>query len=78
MRHLDGKSSLFLILLAGLALTGCSPKGHSGATVVTTAEDLADAVALERASYVLPFVILAFPVVWLWVGLWRRFVKRRG
>ncbi|MBH3371005.1 DUF4349 domain-containing protein [Pseudomonas carnis] len=34
--------------------------------------------ALERASYVLPFVILAFPVVWLWVGLWRRFVKRRG
>ena len=33
--------------------------------------------ALERASYVLPFVILAFPVVWLWVVLWRRFVKRR-
>ena len=30
--------------------------------------------ALERASYVLPFVILAFPVVWLWVWLWRRFV----
>ncbi|MBD8240543.1 MULTISPECIES: DUF4349 domain-containing protein [Pseudomonas] len=33
--------------------------------------------ALERASYVLPFVILAFPVVWLWVWLWRRFVRRR-
>lgn len=33
--------------------------------------------ALERASYVLPFLILAFPVVWLWVWLWRRFVKRR-
>src|SRR5471032_2018668 len=30
--------------------------------------------ALERASYVLPFVILAFPVMWLWVWLWRRFV----
>lgn len=34
--------------------------------------------ALERSSYVLPFVILAFPVVWLWVWLWRRFVKRRA
>jgi hypothetical protein len=33
--------------------------------------------ALERASYVLPFVILAFPVVWLWVWLWRKFVRRR-
>jgi hypothetical protein len=33
--------------------------------------------ALERASYVLPFVILAFPVVWLWVWLWRRVIKRR-
>ncbi|AJP51675.1 DUF4349 domain-containing protein [Pseudomonas simiae] len=32
--------------------------------------------ALERSSYVLPFVILAFPVVWLWVWLWRRFVVR--
>ena len=32
--------------------------------------------ALERASYVLPFVILAFPVVWLWVWLWRKFVVR--
>ncbi|NWN50547.1 DUF4349 domain-containing protein [Pseudomonas sp. MAFF 301514] len=27
--------------------------------------------ALERSSYVLPFVILAFPVLWLWVWLWR-------
>lgn len=34
--------------------------------------------ALERASYVLPFVILAFPVVWLWVWLWRRFVVASG
>lgn len=34
--------------------------------------------ALERSSYVLPFVILAFPVVWLWVWLWRRFIKRRS
>ncbi|MCR4542378.1 DUF4349 domain-containing protein [Pseudomonas sp. 18.1.10] len=33
--------------------------------------------ALERASYVLPFVILAFPVVWLWVRLWRRFIVAR-
>ena len=33
--------------------------------------------ALERSSYVLPFVILAFPVVWLWMWLWRRFIKRR-
>ena len=33
--------------------------------------------ALERASYVLPFVILAFPVVWLWVWLWRRFIVAR-
>jgi hypothetical protein len=33
--------------------------------------------ALERASYILPFVILAFPVVWLWVWLWRKFVRRR-
>ena len=30
--------------------------------------------ALERASYVLPFVVLAFPVLWLWVWLWRRLV----
>ncbi|MGY2399387.1 DUF4349 domain-containing protein [Pseudomonas sp. SDO5271_S396] len=34
--------------------------------------------AVERASYGLPFVILTFPVVWLWVWLWRRFVKRRA
>lgn len=33
--------------------------------------------ALERASYVLPFLILAFPVVWLWVWLWRRVVVKR-
>lgn len=33
--------------------------------------------ALERSSYVLPFVILAFPVLWLWVWLWRKLVKRR-
>ena len=43
-----------------------------------TPPETGTADALERASYVLPFVILAFPVVWLWVGLWRRFVKRRG
>jgi hypothetical protein len=42
-------------------------------------ENLVDgtADALERASYVLPFVILAFPVLWLWVWLWRKLVKRR-
>ena len=34
--------------------------------------------ALERVSYVLPFVILAFLVLWLWVWLWRKFVKRRA
>ena len=34
--------------------------------------------ALERASYVLPFLILAFPVVWLWVWLWRKFVVASG
>ena len=34
--------------------------------------------ALARASYVLPFMILAFPVVWLWVWLWRKFVRRRS
>ncbi|KTC43520.1 MAG: DUF4349 domain-containing protein [Pseudomonas sp.] len=35
------------------------------------------AEALEKGSYVLPFVILAFPLVLLWVWLWRKFVRRR-
>ncbi|MFJ2381794.1 DUF4349 domain-containing protein [Pseudomonas protegens] len=42
-------------------------------------DNLADgtAEALEKGSYVLPFVILAFPLVLLWVWLWRKFVRRR-
>ena len=42
-------------------------------------DNLADgtAEALEKGSYVLPFVILAFPLVLLWVWLWRTFVRRR-
>ncbi|MBT1261850.1 DUF4349 domain-containing protein [Pseudomonas sp. VS40] len=41
-------------------------------------DNLVDGIAdaLERSAYVLPFVILAFPVVWLWVWLWRRFVVK--
>ena len=36
MRHLDGKATTFLlILLAGLALAGCSPKEHSRATAIS-------------------------------------------
>ena len=35
------------------------------------------AEALEKGSYVLPFLILAFPLVMIWVWLWRRFVRRR-
>ncbi|WP_236187105.1 DUF4349 domain-containing protein [Pseudomonas protegens] len=43
-------------------------------------DNLADgtAEALEKGSYVLPFVILAFPLVLLWVWLWRKFVRRRS
>ncbi|URN90817.1 MAG: DUF4349 domain-containing protein [Pseudomonas protegens] len=42
-------------------------------------DNLADgtAEALEKGSYVLPFVILAFPLVLLWVWLWRKFVRQR-
>ncbi|MBC2658839.1 DUF4349 domain-containing protein [Pseudomonas sp. MSSRFD41] len=42
-------------------------------------DNLADgtAEALEKGSYVLPFVILAFPLALLWVWLWRKFVRRR-
>ncbi|AKA25304.1 DUF4349 domain-containing protein [Pseudomonas chlororaphis] len=35
------------------------------------------AEALEKGSYVLPFLILTFPLVMIWVWLWRRFVRRR-
>ncbi|MCB2250884.1 DUF4349 domain-containing protein [Pseudomonas chlororaphis] len=35
------------------------------------------AEALEKGSYVLPFLILAFPLVMIWVWLWRRIVRRR-
>lgn len=35
------------------------------------------AEALEKGSYALPFVILAFPLAMLWVWLWRKFVRRR-
>lgn len=34
--------------------------------------------ALEKASYALPFLILAFPLLMLWVWLWRKFVRRRS
>lgn len=37
---------------------------------------IADAVG--GLSYALPFIILAFPVLLLWVWLWRRFIRRRG
>ena len=42
-------------------------------------DNLADgtAEALEKGSYVLPFLILAFPLALLWVWLWRKFVRRR-
>ncbi|WP_025130720.1 DUF4349 domain-containing protein [Pseudomonas sp. PH1b] len=42
-------------------------------------DNMADgtAEALEKGSYVLPFVILAFPLALLWVWLWRKFVRRR-
>ncbi|PWE43477.1 DUF4349 domain-containing protein [Pseudomonas prosekii] len=42
-------------------------------------DNLADGAvdALEKGSYVLPFLILAFPLLMLWVWLWRKFVRRR-
>ncbi|MGC5704056.1 DUF4349 domain-containing protein [Pseudomonas sp. NFXW11] len=42
-------------------------------------DNLADGTgeALEKGSYVLPFLILAFPLALLWVWLWRKFVRRR-
>jgi len=61
MRHLDGKSSLLLILLAGLALAGCSPKGHSEATVISGEQGRAGAqLAYEhQLSLSLPAALLA-------------------
>ncbi len=43
-------------------------------------DNLADgtAQAVEKASYTLPFLILAFPTLLLWVWLWRKFVRRRA
>lgn len=43
-------------------------------------DNLADgtAEALEKGSFVLPFIILAFPLVLIWVWLWRKFVRRRA
>jgi len=43
-------------------------------------DNLADgtAAALEKGSYALPFLILAFPLAMLWVWLWRKFIRRRG
>ena len=35
------------------------------------------AQALEKGSYALPFLILAFPLAMLWVWLWRKFIRRR-
>lgn len=32
--------------------------------------------ALELLGYGLPFLILGFPLLWLWVRLWRRFMRR--
>jgi hypothetical protein len=34
--------------------------------------------ALDALSYGLPFLILGFPLLLLWVWLWRRFVRRRS
>jgi hypothetical protein len=34
--------------------------------------------AIEAISYGLPFVLLGFPLLLLWLWLWRRFARRRG
>lgn len=36
------------------------------------------ASAIEILGYGLPFLILGFPLLWLWVRLWRRFVRRKA
>lgn len=33
--------------------------------------------ALEKLSYALPFIVLLFPLLLLWVWLWRKFIRRR-
>ncbi|WP_266167897.1 DUF4349 domain-containing protein [Dyella subtropica] len=35
------------------------------------------ASAFETLSYGLPFIILAFPLLMIWLWLWRRFMRRR-
>ncbi|WP_347905528.1 DUF4349 domain-containing protein [Pseudomonas purpurea] len=34
--------------------------------------------ALEKFSYAFPFIVLTFPLVMLWVWLWRKFIRRRA
>jgi len=36
------------------------------------------ASAIEALSYGLPFLLLGFPLLLLWLWLWRRFARRRG
>ena len=36
------------------------------------------ASAIEALSYGLPFLLLGFPLLLLWLWLWRRFARRRA
>lgn len=61
--------------------TGASSRSsHLSRAFSNLLDNLADgaADALEKVSYALPFLILAFPLFMLWVWLWRKFVRRRG
>ncbi|MFJ7795064.1 DUF4349 domain-containing protein [Pseudomonas sp. NPDC096950] len=60
--------------------TGASSRSsHLSQAFSNLLDNLADGAvdALEKGSYALPFLILAFPLLMLWVWLWRKFVRRR-